>query len=320
MNNPGQLASPSSKSIKIGVMYFRAPAPDDAERYLEEQGLDAVEISLPIRPDSIPAPIRRNIIGCGERLPGRVALHDVIPLAYAHRDREFRKRIARRIREEIEIAIEANIPVITLHTTCTRTKRALAREWRVSHTRWLARALDRDVTPDYEESVEAMVELLGETAPAAAPNGEPLTILAVENNFRDTRFFNRRIDCLDDVLSIIERANHPAVGMCFDIFKAEGTEDSIPDALKKAAPYIVNAHASDATPAETAFFRKRAPLGEGSIDWRGVIKALVDFGYDGPVTFEMMSGDEDVRLSAKRFRALLAEYTDVNNNRYNGER
>lgn len=35
----------------IGSMFFQAPTPDEAERFLSDNALDALEISLPINSD-----------------------------------------------------------------------------------------------------------------------------------------------------------------------------------------------------------------------------------------------------------------------------
>jgi sugar phosphate isomerase/epimerase len=293
--------------VKLGSMYFRSPEADAAERFLAENDLDALEISLPIRPDEVPAMERRRVIACGRRLPGRVALHEVLPLGLAHRQAEFRRRITRRIVEDVRLAQEAEIGILTLHTTCTRTIRSLDRDWRISHTRWLSRALDRDVTDDYQESVKVMVELLQEVSPLAMPPSGSRVELAVENNFRDRRYFGRRIDSVDDVLDVLEKAAVPAATMCFDIFKAASTEDDIPNAIRKAGTRVVNMHASDAEPAETAFFRKRAAIGEGVIDWASVVTAIADIGYTGPIIFEMMEDARAIRESAARLRQIMAE-------------
>ena len=320
-------------AVQIGSMFFQSPEADEAERFLAENGLDAMEISLPINADAIRAGERRRIIECARRLPGRVALHEVIPLALAHRQSEFRRRLTIRLAEDVRLAREAGISILTLHTTCTRTVRPLEREWRISHTRWLSRALDRDVTASYEESVRAMIALLEELSPTAAE--APKVWLAVENNFRDTRFFGRRMDSVDDVLQALDAARPDAVGlyappresranaghvpsaalgvtsspaaMCFDIFKAFSTEQSIPDAIRRAGGRIVNVHASDAQPADTAFFRRRAAIGQGAIGWRPVAQALAAIGYRGPIIFEMMEDAEEIRSSALCLREIFAE-------------
>ena len=292
-------------------MFFSAPPADEAERFFGEHGLDACEISLPIDTDRIPDHLRRNIIACGERFPGRVQLHEVIPLTLAHRSAEFRARITTRLKEDILLARDAGVPLITLHTTCTRTRRPLRRDWRKSRTRWVARALDLDVTTDFDESVRVLVGTLEELHAVADPSRGPRVLLAVENNFRDTKYFGRRIDTIDDVVSVLEKAALSCARLCLDIFKAHSTEPSIAEALHRAAPWIVNVHASDAEPAETAFFRKRAPIGDGEIDWAPVVEALRDIHYTGAIIFEMMTSVDDVRTSVQRLRALLDDTAEA---------
>jgi len=296
---------PSERRILLGGMVFPAPSPVEMDRFLAAADLDVAEIGLPVDPGRIPGTIRRRIADCAAAFPGRIQLHEVLPLALAHRDRAFRRRLLARLAEDVRLAEENGISVLTLHTTCTRSVRALRHAWRQGRTRWLARALDLDVTPDFDESLKVLRDALTELALAALPSSNPPVRLALENNFRDTRFFGRRLDRVSDILGLIEGLNLPAVRMCFDVFKAQSTERSVSASLKQAAPWIVNIHASDATPGDTAFFRQRAAVGDGTVDWPAVVAALAQADYDGAVVFEMMPDIEAVRRSSQRFRALL---------------
>ena len=288
----------------IGSMFFNAPTPREAERFFTEHGTQAIEISLPIRPDPIMAPVRRNILDCARSFPGRVALHDVLPMALAHRHEGFRRRIRERIIAAVRLAAEAGIRIFTMHTTVTRTAKGLQRGWRLGETRWLARAMDLDVTKDLETSERLLVEFLCELGPIARDGG---VVLALENNFRDGKFFNRRLDCLADIRRVLDRAQAPATGICFDIYKAFSTEESLADSIRTCGERIANIHASDIEHLDTSFHHQRRSIGGGRIEWAPVLDALVEIGYDGPIILEMMATGEDVRLSAQRLRALIGE-------------
>jgi len=288
----------------IGSMFFNAPAPREVERFFAEHGTQAIEISLPIRPDPIMEPVRRNILDCARSFPGRVALHDVLPMVLAHRHEGFRRRIRERIISAVRLAAEAGIRIFTMHTTVTRTANSLQRGWRIGQARWLARAMDLDVTADLETSERLLVEFLGALGPIARDGG---VVLALENNFRDGKFFTRRLDCLDDIRRVLDRAEAPATAICFDIYKAFSTEESPADSIRACGDRIVNVHASDIEHLDTSFHHRRRPICDGRIEWDPVLDALVEIGYDGPIVLEMMATDEDVRVSAQRLRALIGE-------------
>jgi len=297
---------PQAPGVLLGGMMFPAPSPVEVERFLAAADLDVAEIGLPVDPGRIPGAIRRRIARCAAAFPGRIQLHEVLPLALAHRDRAFRRRLLARLAEDVRLAEENGIAVLTLHTTCTRSVRPLRHSWRQGRTRWLARALDLDVTPYFQESLEVLRDALSELALTARSSPGARVRIAVENNFRDTRFFGRRLDRVSDILGLIEGLNLPTVRMCFDVFKAQSTERSVSASLKQAAAWVVNIHASDATPGDTAFFRQRAAVGEGTVDWPAVAAALAQADYAGAVVFEMMPDIEAVRRSSQRLRALLA--------------
>jgi len=289
--------------MRIGSMFVAAPSAEAARRFLAEYEIEAMEISLPITPDALPDEVRRNVLDCGRGLPGQVALHEVLPLALAHRQADFRRRLEERIVSDLQLAGEAGIGIFTLHTTCTRTVRSLEAAWKLEDTRWLAQALDHDITDDFAESVRVLVDLLHTLSPIAQASG---VTIALENNFRDQKFFGRRLDSLADIRRVLDEAALPNLAVCFDIYKAYSTEDSLPAAVYACAGRIANVHASDIEYLDTAFHHKRRAIGEGRIEWESTLAALAAVGYNGPLILEMMRTSEDVRTSARRLRQTLA--------------
>jgi len=286
-------------------MFFADVSPEDLARDVARLGLEAVEFALPISLDPLPDAQRRNVIDGSRSVSVPVALHEVAPLCYATEDDALRSAVERRVEEDLALGGECGARVITLHTTCTRTrtKDSLEAIWRHPETQWLARALDQKVTEDFDESRDAMVGLLGRFGPEAEARG---LAIAVENNFAEPQFFERRLDSLSDILSVVHAADSPGVGICFDVYKAHSTEESVPDAIRMCGERIVDVHVSDIRHTDTAFFRPRFPLGEGSIDWQAAFAAFCDIGYNGPVILETLSRDEDILKSKRLFDRIRA--------------
>jgi sugar phosphate isomerase/epimerase len=292
--------------MKIGSMFFQAPTADEARRFFEANETEALEISLPITSDRMLKPIRQNILDCGAKLPAAVSLHEVLPLALAHRQKEFRDKLTARIKDDLKLAGDAGIGIFTLHTTCTRAARSLERGWRLGETRWLARAMDLDVTTNFDDSVRALIDLLRALSPIAQAGR---VTIALENNFRDEKFFGRRLDSIADLNMALDAAKAPNTAVCFDVYKAFSTEDSLPDAIRGCRNRVANVHASDIEHMDTSFHHKRKIIGDGMIEWPAVLQALIDVKYDGAIILEMMNSADDVRESARRLREMIAATT-----------
>ena len=85
---------------------------------------------------------------------------------------------------------------------------------------------------------------------------------------------------LDEVLRLVEMIGLPNVGITFDLNHVFPPE-KIPELIRKAGGLIVNVHASDQDGAE----RHWLPL-QGKLDWRAVLQALTESGYNGPLIYE----------------------------------
>ena len=190
---------------------------------------------------------------------------------------------------------------MTLHTTTTRALRPMTPGWRDPATLWLARQMEAGVTTDLAEAKAAFTDLLHELMPLAEAAG---LALAVENNFRDTRYFGERPDSLDDVLEFVRLADSPAVGVCFDVYKAVSTEVSVTDAIRRCEGRLVDVHVSDYEPTDTTIGQTRMPLGGGRIDWSAVLQSLRDVNYDGPLILEMLGADADIEASVRHFESV----------------
>jgi sugar phosphate isomerase/epimerase len=91
----------------------------------------------------------------------------------------------------------------------------------------------------------------------------------------ETNFLNRH----DQAIKLMEDVGEENVGVCLDAFHINIEEADPYDAIRKTAPYLVDFHIADNN--------RRAP-GEGSWDWKKLIKTLKDSGYKGQLTVEFV--------------------------------
>ena len=283
-------------------MLLALPRLDEIAETLRRQRLGAVELARPLNPEPLPALLVENVLRTVEGLDVPVMLHEALPLALTARDRDLGARIHDRVLATVDLAGRAGARSVTLHTTTTRALRPVTPGWRDPATLWLAEQMESGVTPDPAEAQAAFAQFLDELAPLAEGSG---VVLAVENNFRDTRYFGERADSIDDVLEFVRRADSPSVGVCFDVYKAVSTEPSLPEAIRRCAGRLVDVHVSDYEPTDTTIGQTRKPLGDGRIDWSEVLHSLRDVDYDGPLILEMLGADADIEASVRHFESVL---------------
>ena len=282
-------------------MYIGGPSPQALRARVEQHGFSAIEIAMPIDPNPLSTQFADGVRACSSELGLPVALHEALPLAAANGHADMAARLRARLDQTLDLAIEARCRVVTLHTTSTRTIRPMLPGWQREDTRWFAHEMDHNVTRDIGEARRVYVDLLRAMGPRATDGG---VTLAVENNFRDVRHFGERFDSVADVIGLVDAAAVPGVGLCLDVYKAASTETSIPAAIRDWGPMLANVHVSDYTPTDTTIGQHRLAVGRGQIDWRAVLAALTDVGYDGPVTLEMLASDEDLAASVRYLTRL----------------
>ncbi len=91
---------------------------------------------------------------------------------------------------------------------------------------------------------------------------------------------------LDHGLELVERVNHPAVGICIDSWNVWETPD-LTDVIRQCGKRIRVIQLSDwKTPRSTA---DRYSLGTGEIDFVPMMRAIRQTGFDGPWVVEILS-------------------------------
>lgn len=98
--------------------------------------------------------------------------------------------------------------------------------------------------------------------------------------------------------SVVDAVGSPALRLCWDVASGWYTgEPVLPDGYDQARGVLCDVHVRDAGPA-THDPRQHGDvcrLGEGAIDWPGIVHRLRASGYAGPCTLEthLYSGDPD---------------------------
>lgn len=85
-------------------------------------------------------------------------------------------------------------------------------------------------------------------------------------------------------------------------------------ALDVFGKYVMNLHAKDGKyPTSGKYLGIETPLGQGKVDFKGVLSKLHSLGFDGSVTIEReISGDEQLRdiLSAKKYLQDIIDHIE----------
>ena len=140
------------------------------------------------------------------------------------------------------------------------------------------------------------VEGLSQVARRAQPHGVTLCLEPL-NRF-ETYFLNT----LQDASRLVAETKAPNVRIHFDTFHANIEERQPVAALRSVAKDLGHVHASE---------NDRGTPGTGHVDWRGILTALRDVGYDGWLTIESFAQPERELASAASIWRDLAPSGDA---------
>ena len=133
------------------------------------------------------------------------------------------------------------------------------------------------------KAVDTTIEALGTLGDVAAKHGmkiafEPLNPINVNT---DTAVWG-----LDHGLELVEKVNHPAVGICIDSWNIFETPN-LNEVIRQCGKRILVIQLSDwKMPRSTA---DRYTLGQGEIDLASMMRAIRQTGFDGPWVVEILS-------------------------------
>jgi D-psicose/D-tagatose/L-ribulose 3-epimerase len=144
---------------------------------------------------------------------------------------------------------------------------------------------ERDV-----EEVARVLRSLGEYA------ADRRVVLGIETlNRFETSFLNTTAQALE----LIDRIDHPAVGVALDLFHLGIEEKHVGDALRAAGRRLVHLQVAE---------NDRGTPGTGSLPWADVAKALHEIGYRGRIVIETFSDRvEAIARAAAIWRPLAPD-------------
>lgn len=126
----------------------------------------------------------------------------------------------------------------------------------------------------YDEDWKRAVESIQEAGEYAAKKNIMLLIEPIN------RYRAGLVRTVSEALKMLADVNLPNVHMVPDTFHMNmEDEDGIPRSLLRAGEHVKCLHVGDNT--------RRAP-GNGTLDWRAIIGALNDIGFDGPLSYELV--------------------------------
>ena len=114
----------------------------------------------------------------------------------------------------------------------------------------------------------------------------------------------------DELIALVDEINDPSVGICWDFGHANVTGVNQPEALRRIGSWLKATHVADNHGEQD----EHLPPFYGTVDWRGVMKALKDIGYAGDFAFEIqfftdvLPGDLKLRHNLLKFTYDLGSY------------
>jgi len=130
-----------------------------------------------------------------------------------------------------------------------------------------------------KQHFESVVKNLKELAKYAESKGKQICVEPL-NRF-ETDFLNT----VDQALTLIKAVKSPALKLHLDTFHMNIEEKNQPAAIRKAGKLLGHFHACGTD---------RGIPGGDSLEWKGIVKALKEVGYDGDVVIESFTTDVKV--------------------------
>ena len=148
----------------------------------------------------------------------------------------------------------------------------------------------RSTSAERERDVDEIARVLRSLGEYAADRG---VVLGVETlNRFETSFLNTTVQALE----LIDRVDHPAVGVALDLFHLGIEEKHVGDALRTAGRRLVHLQVAE---------NDRGTPGTGHVEWSAVFQAISEIGYDGWLTIETFGSTvKEIASAASIWRDL----------------
>jgi len=154
----------------------------------------------------------------------------------------------------------------------------------------------RSTPEERARDVAQVAGTLRELGEYAADRG---VMLGVETlNRFETSFLNTTAQALE----LIDRVDHPSVGLALDVFHLGIEEKDVGDALRAAGDRLVHLQVAE---------NDRGTPGTGSLPWQDIAKALREIGYGGRVVIETFSDRVEAIARAAAIWRPLAPDSDT---------
>jgi len=152
---------------------------------------------------------------------------------------------------------------------------------------------------DADERRQTVAELRENLRPvvdAAAASGIAIGIEPLN------RYETSLINTIEQGLDALEPLLGPALGLALDSYHLNIEEKHIGDAIRSASGNIAHVQVCGTD---------RGAAGDDHLDWDAFFDALDDAGYDGPLTLESFTGENDTIATAASIWRPLAESQDA---------
>jgi D-psicose/D-tagatose/L-ribulose 3-epimerase len=154
----------------------------------------------------------------------------------------------------------------------------------------------RSTAEERARDVDEVARILRSLGEYAADRGVRLGVETL-NRF-ETSFLNTT----EQALELIERVDHPAVGLTLDLFHLGIEEKNVGAALRAAGPRLFHVQVAE---------NDRGTPGTGSLPWHDVATALHDIDYTGRIVIETFSDRVEAIARAAAIWRPLAPDSDT---------
>jgi protein FrlC len=147
-----------------------------------------------------------------------------------------------------------------------------------------------------EDARDSLVQVLEECVPEAEKAG---VFYAVEN------VGQALARSAENLIDIVSRVDSPACQVYYDVGNATGQGADVPADMRALGPRIKMLHVKDFRRTDRG--RNVVVIGEGVVDWPGVLQAARDIQYDGFLTLEVPGTADTADDIAIRSRDALRQ-------------
>lgn len=147
-----------------------------------------------------------------------------------------------------------------------------------------------------EETVRLAAEGFGELSDYAAEKGVSISLETAAYVFMN--FINTCAEAED----LIRRVNRPNFGLMMDLFHMYVEEPDLLASIRRYSPYNLHVHLADSN--------RKAP-GKGSLNFKEILSAFHDSGYDGAFTVEVRQEPDSRTAAAEAAAYLLPLFQEI---------